>query len=351
MKKILLLTFLLQVLGLQASVKHDTIPTPTFILKLKELVTQSKKNLSSYETIALQTTPKDSTVTTKPKINYWVKKHKAGFILTQTSFVNWTRGGNNTIAGIANFNVDYNFKKEALFWNNGTNLRYGLSQEEGKDNIQKTDDIIELKSTFGYQTHPKSDWYYAGEFNLTTQFSNGYKTSDVNRTTPISKFLSPGRIRLGIGSNYTSAKNTLKLHLSPITNQTTLVLDQKLANSGAFGVQGAIKDNLGNIITKGENSKVEFGALIKVDFQKTIMENTMLKVKSSFYSDYVKKFGNVDSDINIDLEMKVNQYIKANINSHILYDDDAKIVQQDGSKIGPRVQLKNIIGVGLTYTF
>ena len=54
----------------------------------------------------------------------WTFKGVTGLNASQTALVNWSAGGNNTVAinGFLNFNANY--KKDKYFWNNKT-----LSQE------------------------------------------------------------------------------------------------------------------------------------------------------------------------------------------------------------------------------
>lgn len=337
-----------------ASISHmDTIPTPESIAKLKDKISKVFHK-SNKDSIANNKTPvkKDSIkniLEKSSKPQYWTITNKPGLLLTQTSFVNWTKGGNNSIAGITSFVGGYNYKNGRLLWTNGVTLKYGLSKESGNEYTTKTNDVIDLKSTFSYKSSIESKWYYSGEFNLTTQFFKGYNGS--NRTTVISNFFAPARMRIGVGGLYTDNDNSFKLQVSPLTNQVTFVYDQDLADNGAFGVTPAITDDDGNIITKGENIYSELGALVKLEYKTTIMENINFNIKSSFYSDYIDKFGNIDTEIELNVDMKVNQYIQANIGSHLLYDDDSKITESDGSQTGPRVQLKQILGVGVTYLF
>ena len=49
--------------------------------------------------------------------------------------------------------------------------------------------------------------------------------------------------------------------------------------------------------------------------------------------------------------MKVNKYLSASINTTLKYDDDVKITHEDGTIGGPKVQFKEMIGVGLAYNF
>jgi hypothetical protein len=75
----------------------------------------------------------------------------------------------------------------------------------------------------------------------------------------------------------------------------------------------------------------------------------------SFYSDYINKFGNVDVDWEFELDFKVNNFITANVGSHLKYDDDIKITKKiDGVTTqisGAKVQWKQLLGVGVVYDF
>lgn len=325
---------------------NDTIPTPKLINNIKKVLTAKPKdsiiNNSKSKVIINQiSTKKQDSITNilqeNAKANYWTLTNKPEIILTQTSFINWTKGGNNTVAGIAKFKGDYNFKKGQLFWRNGVLIRYGIAKENGVEYTQKTDDVIDIKSSVGYKTAIVSKWYYSGEYNLTTQFADGYKGKD--RNTIISTFFAPARMRLGVGAVYTDDEDNFKIHISPLTNQVTFVLDKELADKGAFGVE------------KGKFYNSELGSLLKIEYKTVLMKNINFLLKSSFYSDYINKFGNIDTDVEVNLKMVVNKYIQSSISSHLLYDDDAKILEDDGSQTGPKAQLKQILGVGVTYTF
>jgi hypothetical protein len=79
-----------------------------------------------------------------------------------------------------------------------------------------------------------------------------------------------------------------------------------------------------------------------------------LENRLSLYTDYINKFGNIDIDWQMQLAMVVNQYVKANIGTHVIYDDDIKFKEERGGAQvikGPRVQLKQILGVGIEYIF
>ncbi len=350
--KNLLFVFILLVLGFTSTsfaienTTRDTIPTPIFFSKLKEKL-QIKKDTTQTQLIVVT----DSVMLRKiDSLNKhpWSIKSLPGIIVTQTSFTNWAKGGNNSIAGILSFKGDYNYQKGSLFWQNAVNLRYGSSKENGIVQLQKTDDIIDLKSTVGYKTAKNSKWSYSGEFALVSQFDKGYK--DKERETLISNFFAPAKMRLGIGATYTNKKENFTFRISPLTNQITFVLDQELANQGAYGVTPAVKNEQGLITKKGENINSELGTLIQFTYKTKLFENIDFELKSSFYSDYIENYGNIDSDIEININMKVNKFVNSRISSHLLYDDDTKITTTDGSEVA-KIQLKQILGVGVSYLF
>lgn len=281
----------------------------------------------------------------------WEKTNKVGLDFTQVSFVNWSAGGNNSISGLAKGNFIRNYTRDNMKWNNELIVRYGINKQEGQD-VRKTDDQININSTLGYRTDTISNWFYGGKFSFVTQFANGYSYPNVEKA--ISKYFAPAYVFIGIGAEYTRKDLGLTVYLSPLTNKTTLVLDRDLANSGAFGVEKAVYDINGNIIRNGKRSRTELGALITSQYKTKIMTNINLDTRAILYTDYLKNFGNIDVDFRVALEMTINKYVKANISSNLLYDDDIKNKREvDGVQIteGPRLQLKQIIGIGLQYTF
>ena len=273
----------------------------------------------------------------------WTQKKTVGLILTQTSFVNWNAGGENSIAGIASINLEFNYKKDRIAWNSTIRGRYGLNKEAAEQ-VRKTEDVFEITSNFSIQQHEKSQWYNSARFNFRTQFASGYKYPD--RALSISTFFAPAYLFLGAGTQFTSSKKKYKLYLSPLTNKITLVLNQRLANSGAFGVEKAVYKD-GVLVEEGANEKIEFGTLLTGEWRHEIMENILMNNKLILYSDYLNKYGNIDFDWELTFDLKVNKHIKANIGTHLLYDDDVK----DKESEGPKIQLKQLLGVGMTYAF
>ncbi|MFN3941721.1 MAG: DUF3078 domain-containing protein [Flavobacterium sp.] len=282
---------------------------------------------------------------------FWTKKNEVGLDLSQISFANWNAGGNNSISGLLKGQFQRNYKRESILWNNELIVRYGINKQEGRE-VRKTDDVLQLQSNFGYRKEPQSNWYYMARFNFSTQFTDGFNYPNTNN--PISRFMAPGFLFLGVGSEYVRKDLNLFVYASPMTLKTTFVMDQTLANRGAFGVRPAILDVDGNVIQRGARSRNEFGILINNQWKRTIYKNMELEHRMSLYTDYLNNFGNIDIDWQVQINMVVNEYVRANIGMHLIYDDDIKARKEiDGQQVtvGPKVQFKQLLGVGVVYSF
>ncbi|MBT2163485.1 DUF3078 domain-containing protein [Zobellia sp. KMM 6746] len=286
--------------------------------------------------------------------SFWTTVNKLGANFSEVAFVNWNAGGNNSISALGNARFERNYKFRYIQWDNYMEMRYGLNvQDEQK--LRKTDDAIRFSSTFGLQRDTISNWYYSAKANFNTQFSNGYKYPD--RSSPISRFMAPGYSFLGAGTSYITKDQKFNLYISPITQKATFVLDEELANKGSFGVKKAVLDADGNVLEKGEQIFLEFGFLVTNQYEKEVYKNMLLKHRLSLYTDYLQKFGNIDVDWELNFDLKVNKYVVTTIGTHIIYDDDILFDEQtDANGIvldagRPRIQFKQLLGVGVSYVF
>ncbi len=287
----------------------------------------------------------------EPHYSHWKGKNVLGFDISEIAFVNWSAGGTNSISGLLKGDFNRTYERKYTKWVNELSVRYGMNKQDGIE-VRKTDDAFRFNSTFGYRKNPDSNWYHSGKLNFNTQFTNGYKYP--NKENPISRLFAPAYMFLGTGAEYSKKNKDFVFYASPFTYKTTLVWDQDLADKGAFGVEKATYDADGNILTKGKRAKNELGILVTNHYKKEISKNVIFVNNLSLYSDYINNFGNVDVDCDLALNLIVNQYVKANIGARILYDDDIKNkTEVAGVQVteGPKTQIKQVLGVGLTYAF
>ena len=287
--------------------------------------------------------------------SHWKEVNIASLDISEVAFVNWNSGGSNSISGLLGLEVQRNYKKEHLLWENRAVMRYGVNKQQNQS-LRKTDDILELKSRFGFRKNTKSNWYYSANFSFATQFTNGYNYANSDEN-PISKFMAPAYMFLGVGTVYGEHIEEFSAYMSPLTLKSTFVLDQDLADAGSFGVTPAVYDNLGNRLSKGNNSREEVGVLLTSTYENILMENISIRTLVSLYTDYLNDFGNVDIDWELNLKFKVNNHVRATMGSHLKYDNDVKIAVEDTNMPeetiikGAKVQWKQLLGVGVSVDF
>ncbi|MGQ7870171.1 DUF3078 domain-containing protein [Sunxiuqinia sp. sy24] len=266
----------------------------------------------------------------------WTKGGTISVNFSQVSLTNWAAGGKSSASGTLLFNVFGNYEKDNLSWENGLDLGYGLLKEES-DKAVKTDDKIDLSSKLGLRPSSESKIFYTVLFNFRTQMTDGYKYPDTEKV--ISSFMAPGYFTLALGADY-KPNDKFSLFVSPLTGKMTVVTDEAL--SEAYGLD------------PGKKSRSELGAFIKTQFKTTVVKNVSLETKLDLFSNYLDTPQNIDMHWDVFVNMKINDYLSANLITNMIYDDDVNIaIEKDGVVVenGPRVQFKQLFGVGLSLKF
>jgi hypothetical protein len=291
----------------------------------------------------------DSTVvadTMKPDPKFW--KIKALYTLngTQSAFINWNAGGRNNISAIAGIIANANYKKDRLSWTNDLSIALGglyYTDKSAGNPMQKTDDRIDVSTNFGYKIKKHIFLSTIGGFR--TQMLDGFNFP--NDSVRVSTFMAPAYVSFAIGIDYIKDEN-FSVFSSPLAAKMTFVNDQVLSNAGAFGVTPAVYDGLGNVLTAGKRFRGEFGAYIKVKYNRALMKNVDLKSKLELFSNYAQNPQNIDVNAEALFNFKINSWLAASIQWTLIYDDDIDIRDVNGN-VGPRTQFKSVMGIGITY--
>ncbi len=278
----------------------------------------------------------------EPADTLWKYNGVVSLNFSQLALSNWAAGGENSVSGNGRITLGANYQSRDsnISWDNELILGYGLLQQ-GDDPVRKSDDKIDFSSKFGYKA--AGNWKYSGLFSFRSQFTEGYANPGDENRTKISNFLAPGYLNLSFGMDYKPSK-TFAILLAPVTGKMTLVMDDELSAAGAFGV------------TAGENVRSEFGGYVKIAWTTDLMKNIKLNTKVDLFSNYLENPQYVDVNFDLLLSLKVNEYISASFITQLIYDYDIKfdiVDESTGNVIGTedRVQLKELFGVGLTYSF
>jgi hypothetical protein len=269
---------------------------------------------------------------------FWETKGMISVNFSQVSFSNWAAGGVNSVALNSFLNFQAIYKKDNISWENNLDLAYGILNQENQKSI-KSDDKIDFSSKFGRKASEK--WYYTGLLGFRTQFAPGY--ANPSDTDIISTFMAPAYLVLSVGMDY-QPNNKITIFISPVTGKTTFVMDEFLSSLGAYGVE------------PGKKFKSEFGGFFKAAYKNDIFENVTLMTKIDLFSNYMDKPQNIDINWDTQIMMKINKFISANIFTQLIYDDNI-LFDVDNNDDGvvdkqiPKVQFKQLLGIGFSYKF
>ena len=261
--------------------------------------------------------------TAKDTTKLWTKKGQVTLLFNQSIFNNeWLAGGTTNFSGNLGLNYDFNYKKGAVIWDNKCIVAYGLTKIKAAEIASKTDDRLELNSLWGKKA--SNVWYYSIFFNFKTQMDSGF---DVNQNK-ISRFFSPAFFQFGPGILW-KKNNNLSLNFAPTTAKLILVNNHFTELGPSFGV------------LQGDNSRFEFGASISAYCKLILMTNVSIENRLNLYSNYLEDPQNVDVDYQMNVVMKINRYLSANIAFQTIYDDNAI----------KAVQIREVFGLGANYGF
>jgi len=282
------------------------------------------------------------------KQNPWRFKAITGINGSQTAFVNWAAGGRNNISLLGFIDASAKYKKGDHKWD--TDFKYALggllyTDSTGKkQGLQKTDDRIDLATSYGYEFQKK--WFYTATAGFKTQTLDGF--SYPNDSVRISTFLAPAYVSFSLGIEYAPSP-AFSVYLSPLAAKITIVNDEVLANAGAFGVTPATFNENGVILTEGKRVRYEFGSYFRMKFEKAIAKNIEMKTRVELFSNYLDNPQNIDVNTENIFNFKINDWFSASLQWNLQYDNDIQILDRKGNT-GPRTQFKSVLGLGISYT-
>ena len=278
----------------------------------------------------------------------WKVNSDISLMMSQSSFSNWSAGGENSLTLNGYFNFYAGYLKGRVKWENMLALAYGQTKT-GDFKFRKNEDKIDFASTYGLRTNDDSKWYYTAAFNFKSQFASGYDYPDGVDSTKvkISNFLAPAYTSIGLGMEY-RPYDYMSFYISPITARWIIVNDQDLADAGAFGVEPAHIDATTGKKVHGEKVKFEFGAYFRFIFAKQLTKGIKFSTKLELYSNYLENPQNIDVNWDNMFDFTINSWLTANFGWQLVYDDDTPILLGDGTA-GPRTQFRQVLGIGLAY--
>lgn len=279
----------------------------------------------------------DSAPTETPS---WKISGVSGLNLSQTSLTNWAAGGENSVAWNLYLNASANYKKDSWSWDNALITDFGKTFTTSNKWL-KSIDKLNFSTKIGRSL--SKHWSVSALGDFLTQFARGYAAENNpniagNKDKYISTILAPGYLTLAVGADY-KPNDDFSLLLAPVTGKMTFVLDNRLSTAGAFGVK------------PGNKTLAEIGALAVANYKRKLAENINLVTKLTLFTPYNESFGNIDVNWDMMIAFKINKFLTTTLTTNLVYDDDIKTVDLQGNKHGAKVQFREVLGLGLAYSF
>ncbi|HYH56132.1 MAG TPA: DUF3078 domain-containing protein [Anseongella sp.] len=268
----------------------------------------------------------------------WKVSGVHNLLFNQASFSNWSAGGQNSLALNALFDYNFNYKKGQWSWDTKLKAGYGISNIDDFG-WRKSEDIININSFVGRQANQY--WLYSFFLDFQSQFAPGYNYASDGARTHISGPFAPAFIQFGPGMAYKRSDN-FYFNISPAASKLIIVNDDALSARGAFGVD------------TGETMAYQFGATAMAYLKFDLVKNVTLENKLLLFSNYLEDARNVDIDNQLNLNMKINDYLTTYFGLQLIYDDNILLPLSDApdnTEFGPQLQLKQLFGAGFTYKF
>ena len=280
------------------------------------------------------------------KQQFWRYHTEAAFVLNQAFLTNWVKGGENSVSTTfdVTFYADYIDKPKLISSYHFARIKYGLVAS-ATDGIRKNLDLLETNSKINHKAFGKFD--FSGIMLFKTQVSKGYNYP--NDSVPVSRFMNPAILTLGLGLDYKPDKFT-SLNFSPFSYKGTFVPDTATIDQTKYGVP------------ENRKSKHEPGASFLISNEFRPFKSVSVLNRLQLFTSYVNNPLNIDVDWEMILKANLNWFTEVRLNTHLIFDDDTKtpvydkddnpVIGDDGVPVkSARVQFKELLGLSFVFRF
>jgi len=280
------------------------------------------------------------------KQQLWKLRSEMSAILSQTSLSNWVKGGESSVSTTVDITgyADYKNPRAKVTSNNFARLKYGLVSTE-ENGLRKNLDLFETNSKLNHKAFGKFD--FSGILLFKTQIARGYNYP--NDSVPVSKFLSPGVLTIGLGLDYKPNKTT-SINFSPLSYKATFVADTSRIDQTKYG------------ISPDRKAKHEPGISFMVTNEKKLLNKVTMTNRLQLFTNYIDNPLNIDIDWEMIAVANINWFTDVRLNTHLIFDDDTKtvvlgsdkkpVLGSDGkARKTARIQFKEILGFTFVFRF
>jgi len=286
--------------------------------------------------------PETAKDTVSPKEKYWKFSGVVGLNVSQVGMWNWAAGGSNNANGRVFANLTLVYKKGNISWDSNLDTEFGkMYVPETQFVWRKPNDKIVFSSKFGYEF--KKTWFFTILAGFRSQYTAGYEYKMENGAENklyLSDWLSPSYTDISMGIDW-KPYTIFTVYLSPVAGRfTTCIKDTLRSKYGVFEDKSYVA-NLGMTFKAGVNYSPAKAKELKIISTITL------------YTPYTSKtqcFGNIDVDWDFAVSYQFLKVLNVSVGTSLKYYDQIMIIDKEG-KTGPRMQFKEVIGIGIGYTF
>jgi hypothetical protein len=304
----------------------------TGIISINAFSTNSCSYLASFN----KDVPKDSIAWKK----YWGLHGVVGLNVAQVGLWNWAEGGNSNAYGRVFANITLIFKKNKHSWETNLDTEYGLSYTPEFDHWKwrKPYDKINFSTKYGWEFH--KTWYLTILGGYKSQYANGYEYPDSSRHV-ISQWASPSYTDISVGIDW-KPNSIFSIYFSPVAGRVTTCMDSLLRSR-----------YLGTVLDKPFVATLGMALKAGVNWSpKKAPEFKLISTISLYtpYTDPDQKFGNIDVNWDLSISYQFLKVMNVSLGTSLKYLNKTLIEDKKGHK-APRVQFKEVVGLGIGYTF
>jgi len=293
---------------------------------------------------------------------YWKCTGMVGLNAAQTGLFNWAAGGNSNVTGFVYGNVTLSYKKNKWSWDSNLDTELGemYSGDYQSYKWRKANDKINFTTKLGYQIHPQ--WYMALLGSFKSQYASGWNykevdAGDADEPSLISKWLSPSYTDLALGVEY-RPNDIFTVGVYPVAGRMTTCLEESLRPN--YGL--AMRDD-----STYKPVMLNMGLRVNAGINYTLVKNLKIISTLTLFTPYTarihdkengQKFFNWDVDWDLAISYTFLKVFNVSLMTSLKYYDKVMIPGKDwdgveGHKGYPaaRVQFKEVIGLGIGYSF
>ncbi|MCF7803015.1 MAG: DUF3078 domain-containing protein [Candidatus Marinimicrobia bacterium] len=247
----------------------------------------------------------------------WENAWGTDLTFAHTSFDNWSKGGRNTLSLNWYNDMRFTYEHEKSKWRNTAFYVLDYTRVDRQE-IQKTDDRLELESIYSFTIKPPVDPYAA--LTMKTQLLPGYNYVDGENTAQNSAFFDPGYVTQSLGFTH--------------------AIEEILVTRAGYSVKETFAPKYAKeqMDDSTDTYKIESGLEFVADYSQNFSDNVEVKSKFELFSD-LKALNTVDVFWKNYLAVRFRKNITLQFQFTLWYDRD----------IDTKRQIKESTTVGLHY--